>query len=84
MRTMSVFCMLAFIQCYGILITVITCYALHIASTYDMEQFAQNASAFATALAIPSLLICFIWAPIFLVEMWIRELDKLERPCSYD
>jgi len=68
----------------GILITVITCYALHIASTYDMEQFAQNASAFATALVIPSLLICFIWAPIFLVEMWIRELDKLERPYSYD
>lgn len=83
MRMMSVFYMLAFIQSYGILITVITCYTLHIASSYDMQQLAQNASAFATALVIPCLLICFIWAPIFVVEMWIRELDK-QQPRAYD
>lgn len=73
---MSVLYILAFIQCYCILISIITCYSIHIASSYDMEQLLQNTAPSLSALVIPCMLICFVWGPMFAVEMWIRDLEK--------
>lgn len=78
MELLCVFYLLAFLHSYSILITIFTCYAVHFAWTYDMEQLAHNASTCICALVVPALLCCFVWLPIVMVEMWIRDIEKLQ------
>lgn len=78
MELLSMFYLLAFLQSYIVLISVIICYAFHITSNYDIEQVLNSTSSCISALIIPCLLLCFVWGPMFVVEMWIRDIEKFQ------
>lgn len=77
MGILVTFCLLlSLVQCHSILFTLAICYGMHLLFVHDSENFIENISSWITALLIPTLLTCFVWAPIYIVEIWIRDVEK--------
>ena len=78
MTILTTFCiLLAFIQCYNIIFSLVIFYGIHLLFILDDgDNIIENVSLWSIGVIVSTLLTCFVWAPVYMVDVWIRKLER--------